>query len=184
MNLVTRSLQIRLMLIFILAGMLTSCNPSMQSQLKDYEETIKSGINTLAWPKQMEALFGEGDHFITHYNFSPGPKTWNTEIFFGGRYELTLQVDVEIDYRKRTIVRTVTPAKFYLAEIESVQISSSGQVGATYSNDWSFDEARWKKLVGSDGDWSQIGIPLKTNAVPGFDQFVKAVREPRVQVPH
>ena len=132
----------------------------------------------------MEVLFGEGDYFITHYNFSPVPKTWNTEVFFGGRYELTLQLDVEIDYRKRNVVKSVTPPTFYLREVERVQFSPSGQPMVFYSDDWSFDETRWKKLVASGGDWSQIGISLKSNAVPGFDQYEKAMREPRVRVPH
>jgi hypothetical protein len=156
----------------------------MESQLKDYKETVRSGIKARPWPKEMEALFGEGDHFITHYNFSPGPKTWNTEVFFGGRYELTLQVDVEIDYKKRTVVKVVTPPSFNLREVEHVQIDPSGLPTAFYSNDWTFDEARWKRLVVSGGDWLQIGILLKSNTVPGFDQYEKAMRAPRVQVSH
>ena len=40
----------------------------------------------------MEALYGEGDNFITEYNFSSGPRLWNTEVFFGGRYTMDMQV--------------------------------------------------------------------------------------------
>jgi hypothetical protein len=178
-------LRLRLALALIaLAGLVASCGPSANTQLSDYKATVLSGIKVLPWAKEMETLFGEGDHFITHYNFSPGPKTWNTEIFFGGRYELTLQVDVEIDYKQRLVVRTVTSPRFYLREIDSIQIAPSGHVAGSYSNDWTFDEVRWKKLVASGGDWSQIGISIKSNAVPGFDQHVKAMRAPRVQVPH
>jgi len=68
----------------------------------------------------MEALFGEGDHFITHYGFSPGPKQWNTEVFFGGRYTLTLQVDVTIDNQKHLVLTNVTAPKFYLVEAGSL----------------------------------------------------------------
>ena len=67
--------------------------------MSDYIQTVKSGLETLPWPKEREALFGEGDHFVTDYGSSSGAKEWNTEVFFAGRYTLTLQVDVDIDDR-------------------------------------------------------------------------------------
>src|SRR6266481_3389857 len=98
-------------------GVLASCGGCKQDTMSDYIQTVKSGLDTLPWPKEMEALFGEGDHFVTHYGFSLGPNKWNTEIFFGGRYTLTLQVDVDIDYKGDTIRSNVSPAKFYLWEV-------------------------------------------------------------------
>ncbi len=156
----------------------------MDDQLRQYKETVRSGIKSLPWPKQMERLFGEGDHFITHYSLSAGPKQWNTEVFFGSRYELTLQLEVDIDYDKRTVIHAATRPKFYLREVDRVKIAPSGQPTAFYSNDWTFDEARWQTLVTSGGNWSQIGITLKNIAVPGFDDYVKAMRAPRVKVSH
>ena len=155
------------------------------NQMSDYIQTVKSGINSLPWPKEMEALFGEGDHFITHYGFSPGPKEWHTDIFFGGRYELALQVDVEIDYEKNLVKTNTSPPKFYLSEVESLIRKPNRPVGAKIAHEWILDEAKWKKLVQSKGDWSAIGIPVKTNSpIPGFDEYVNGWRAPVVKIPH
>lgn len=165
----------------LLIGLSAGCG---SAQLGDYKKTVKSGIDTLPWPKEMEKLLGEGDHFITHYGFSPGPKTWNSEIYFGGRYVFTLQVDVDVDYKKRAINKAVTSPQFYLKEVDRVQINPSGSPVTFYSEDWVFDEDKWKKLLKSGGDWSQIGIAIKTNPVAGFDSYATAMHAPRVRVPH
>lgn len=152
-------------------------------EMGDYKQTVRSGLATLPWPKEMEALFGEGDHFITHYGFSPGPKEWNTEVYFGGRYRLTMQVDVEIDYKKHTIEKYTSPPKFYLWEIGPLTREKGEVFGAKIANQWVFDEAKWRKLVEATGDWTAIGLSVKKdNPIPGFDEYVKGWRAPRVQV--
>ncbi|SRR5258706_3553861 len=171
--------------LIVALSLLNSCSPNLQSQVKDYKATIRSGIKVLPWPKEMETLFGDGDHFITHYNMSPGPKTWNTEVFFGGRYVLTLQVDVEVAYSKREVGKVVGTPMFFLHEVESVAIGPTGAYDTRFSRNWNFGEAKWKTLVSTKGDWSSIGIKVKTNSpVENFDYYVKHLRAPRIQVPH
>ena len=179
MNSVTKRLfQKRFFALLFALITLTACRDKMT----DYKQTVRSGIATLPWPKEMEALFGEGDHFITHYEFSPGPKKWNTEIYFGGRYRFTMQVDVEIDYKKHVIERYTSPPKFYLWEIGPLTREKGEIVGAKIADQWIFDEAKWRKLVEAKGDWSVIGLPMKKdNPIPGFDEYVKGWRAPRVQ---
>src|SRR2546422_65055 len=130
-------LWLRLLFVMLGAGTLTSCGGDKMSE---YVQTMKSGLTTLPWPKEMEALFGDGDHFITHYGFSPGPKQWNTEVFFGGRYTLTLQVDVDIDYQKHLVLTNVSPPKFYLFEVGSLVRGPRGVEGADISAQWVLDE--------------------------------------------
>lgn len=153
--------------------------------MNDYIKTVQSGISTLPWPKQMEKLFGEGDHFIVHYGFSPGPKEWQTEVFFYGRYTMALVVDVDIDYTTHLVKTNVVSPKFYLHEVSDVIHGPRGVEGANFDGQWILDETKWNELVQAKGDWSAIGIPVKTNSpVPGFDEYVKGVRAPRVKVPH
>ena len=171
------------LLAFLALGTMTSCG--RDNQMSDYIQTVKSGINSLPWPKEMEALFGEGDHFITHYGFKPGPKEWTTEVFFGGRYTLSLKVDVDVDYKTQTIKTSVSTPKFYLFEVGSVQRGARGVEGADISNQWILDEAKWKKLVQAKGDWSVLEIPVKTNSpVQDFDEYVRGLRAPVVKIPH
>ena len=157
----------------------------MQQQLDAYTKTIRSGIDKMAWPTELERFFGNGDHFITHYNMSPGPKQWNSEVFFGGRYVLTLQVDVEIDYSKSEVRKIIGAPKFYLWEIESVSIGPTRLTSTRFSSDWNFGKEEWQTFVRTKGDWSSIAITVKTNnAVPNFDNYVKQLRAPRIQVKH
>ena len=164
--------------LFLLALFMTSCN-----RMADYKRTVRSGLVTLPWPSQMEALFGEGDHFVVHYGFDSEPKEWQTVVYFGGRYQLGMAVDVAIDYTNKTIVKATTPAKFYLWELGKVETLPDGRVSTDFGGGWELDEAQWSKLVAAKGDWSVLGISLKKNdPVPGFDDYVKGEREPRVRV--
>ena len=171
--------------IYVIAvSCIVSCGP--RRTMNDMIKTTQSGIDSLPWPRQMESLFGEGDHFITHFGFESGPRTWNTVVYFGGRYELALQVEVEINYSKNKVGKVVSSPTFYLWEVGSTIRNSANRVeGANVSKDWKFDEIAWKKLVEAKGDWSAIDIPIKANEpVAGFEDYVKGQRAPVVKIPH
>ena len=89
-------MSIRLLSIFLILT-LVSCN---RTNMTDYRAAHLSAKQSLPIAVQMEELFGDADHFITHFGFS-GQKanTWNTEVFFDGRYTITMQVEILIDYR-------------------------------------------------------------------------------------
>lgn len=162
----------------LFAFCLVSCGPG-----PDYRATVLSGIGILPWPKQMETLFGEGDHFITHYGFDTQPKQWNTEVYFGGRYVLTLQVDVAINHKDKSVVTNTTPATFYLTDMGIIHKMPDGSMTTRPANGWILDEEQWSRLVAAQGDWSAVGISLRSNdPVPDFDEYVRAKREPRVRV--
>lgn len=151
----------------------------------DYIKTVQSGIKTLPWPKQIESLFGDADHLITDYGLHPGPRIWTTEVFFYGRYSLAAQFKVEIDYQHCQVVTNTSPPKFYLYEVESLTTNAGEIDGARIAHQWTFDEAKWAALLQAKGNWSAIGIPVKTNSpLAGFDEYVKGEREPRIKIPH
>lgn len=160
---------------------LSGCRPL---GMEDYKQTVRSGLQTMPWPLEIEQLFGDADHFITHWGFdTPGPRQWQTEVYFGGRFQLTMTVETEVDYQKRRIVRTVAPSQFYLFSIGRIKPGPGGGVSSFDSGQWRFGEAEWKKLVAAKGDWSVIGITIgETNPVPNFDKLVEAWRGPRIRV--
>lgn len=166
-----------LVLLLTLAG----CRPS---GMEDYKRTVRSGLQIMPWPLEIEQLFGDADHFITHWNFGGSePRQWNTEVYFGGRFSLTMQVETEVDYWKRAVVRTVTPPKFYLWKYSKVTQGPNGGGSYGVEKQWEFGEAEWKKLVAAKGDWSAIGISVgTTNPIANFDIHVKEMRAPRVRV--
>ena len=124
------------------------------------------------------------DNFITQSAY-PGAVTWNTEVPFGGRYILTYQLPVFVNYKKRVIRRVVlettnTPA-FTLLQVSRVFDATSETLGADFNADYKFSESDWEKVVAADGDFSAIGIRIDTNrSVPRFDDFIHAIRSSRV----
>ena len=147
---------------------------------------MRDGIKTVPHVQEIKHVFSNlpTDHFITNYGFDKAkPKTWNTEVFFGGRYEFTYQVDVIVDYKNKRIGQTVGIPHFFLVEIKSVTSNSTDTASGIYGSDYKFGEKEWKKIVAAKGDFTVIGIKLNTNSpVPFFEHHVRVVRRDRIQV--
>src|SRR5207249_1865806 len=98
---------------------------------------------------------------------------WNSVTYFAGRYELTLQVSIAIDYENCRLKRLTDSPIVYINEITNVAISTSGIAEARMQGQWVLGEGEWKSLVNSKGDWSIVKVPILTNApVKGFDEYV------------
>jgi hypothetical protein len=157
------------------------CSPSK----KDYVKTVQDGIKTVPHVGEIRRVFTNDptDNFITQFGFNKKmPVLWNTEVFFGGRYILTYQVYVTVDYSKCRIVETVKQPEFVLTEVSRVFDASPETLGADFSADYKLTERDWKKVAAAHGDFSVIGISIKTNPVARFDQFVQGVRKDRLEV--
>lgn len=127
----------------------------------------------------MEEVFGDADHFITHFGRTDRSKTWTTDVYFGGRYNLAMQVDVEIDYETSTVRQTSEP-HFWLLEVTRV---SEGGTRANFRGlHKEFGQVEWRKLCDADGDWAAIGVTIDVQSVPDFDKFVRAARKDRLRI--
>jgi hypothetical protein len=153
--------------------------------MENYKKAVKSGFKMIPEAMQIEKLFGEADHFISYSG--PGVRQdWNTEVFFRGRYTLTMQVDVKTEpagaeFSKVTSV--VGEPKFFLHEVSKVTLSPSGSVETDFSKEWKFGLNDWKKLVDANGDFSAIGITIKKDQpVENFPKYVDGERSPRIKV--
>lgn len=142
--------------------------------VRGHQEFAKNGIAQIQPAAEMDKLFEDCRHYIV-YSGSESVSTWNATAYFGGRYELTMQVPVEIKSESHGSV--IGEPKFYLNEVESVSVSPSGQIGATYSASIHFDYEQWQKVVSSGGDFSEIGFTVKPTAVPDFPKFANAGRQ-------
>ena len=153
---------------------ISSCVPG--AGMGDYNKAVISGFAKFPQAMEMEKLFGEGDHFIS----SPGPtgtRDWNSEVYFGGRYTLTMQVEVKTDADFAKITDVVGKPLFVLTEARRIVKSPSGTMGADFSNDWKFGIDDWKKVFDAKGDFGVIGIKTrKDEPLEGFDAYVKAMR--------
>ena len=151
--------------------------------MQEYVATHRSAIQGLPIAVEFERIFpGKTDHFITHAFNRPAPEPpmniWNSEAHFGGRYCLTMQVEVRVDYENQKITRAGDPT-FYLVENYDLKpdLSYSGRGVAT------FTEAEWRKVYESGGDFSAIGVELEDRDPEAFwDQMVNAVRQRQVPI--
>lgn len=140
----------------------------------------RSGIEKIPQVRQIESLFGKGDHAVSNGqdHFMPGGANdvcqWSTEVYFGGRYQLTMWADIEVDRRTSELVRVIGTPKFQVHEIERLDIPPGGSPGMSFANEWNFSAEEWQKVFEADGDFSVIGIQLTQDAeIAGFDRLVK-----------
>jgi len=151
--------------------------------MSDYIATVASARSALPVAVQIEELFGDADHFITHFGFDKKPKTWNTEVHFGGRYRLTMQVLVVVDYKKTTVTCVGEP-KFWLKEISNVEYSPDGGHSASFnsSHEITFSLSEWHGFYESEGDLTVLGVTKNPKTVPHFEDLVSSIRRDRVHV--
>lgn len=162
--------------------LLAGCSPSME----DYKAMVRDGIKTVPHVQEIKKMFpGEPtDHFITYYGFDKTkPVTWNTEVFFGGKYVFTYQIDVIVDYHSNRILGITNSPEFFLVRVSRVFDDTPENIGADFDADDKFGESDWEKVVAAKGDSSVIGIQVNTNSpVPRFEDYVRAIQRDRVQV--
>ncbi|MDA7920905.1 hypothetical protein N9B73_04030 [Verrucomicrobiales bacterium] len=140
---------------------------------RGHQEFAKNGIAQIQPAAEMETLFDECRHFII-YTGSESVSTWNATAYFDGRYQLTMQVPVEIESAR--LGTMIGEPRFFLNEVDVVSLRDSGQVSVSYSRSFNFDVDEWQKVFSSGGDFSSIGFTLKTTAVPHFKKIVNADR--------
>jgi hypothetical protein len=142
-------------------------------KVKGHQEFATTGVSRIQPAAEMEKLFDDCRHYIV-YTGQGSVSTWNATAFFGERYALTMQVPVDI--RSKDSGAMIGEPKFCLLEVKSVSISPSGQVGASFSKDFKFDAAQWKKVYESGGDFGSIGFSIKTDPVANFQKYADATR--------
>ncbi len=142
-------------------------------KVRGHQEFARNGVSQIQPAAEMEELFDDCRHYIV-YTGRGSVSTWNATAFFGGRYELTMQVPIDI--RSKDSGSMIGEPKFYLHEVESVSISPSGQVGASFSEDFRFDATQWKKVYASGGNFESVGFTIKTDPVSNFQKYADASR--------
>ena len=131
-----------------------------------------NGFKQIQPAREMDKLYSDCRHFITY-----GPNNvllFNSVAYFGDRYELTMQVPVEIP--SAGLGRAIGEPAFYLSEVSLVTVSPSGQVGANFAKSINFGSVKWKQVYDSSGDFSKIGFKLNPTAVLNFKQYTDASR--------
>lgn len=157
------------------------------SSLADYLATVESAATRLPVAVEFEELFpGQTDHFITHYGLNrhggDRTNTWNSEAYFDGRYSLTMQVEVVVDYENNTVTPAGEP-KFYLIEYRRVKDNRDGTYNASSGEGAIFGEKEWREIYRNGGDFSVVDLPIRQDdPIPNMTGFVEGMRRPRIPV--
>lgn len=143
-------------------------------KVRGHQDFAKHGVSQIQAAAEMASLFEDCRHYIV-YTGKDGVSTWNSTAFFGGRYTLTMQVPVAIESSNSG--HTTGDPMFLLLEVSAVDISPSGQVGASFARQLEFGPDEWKTVVDSKGDFSKIGFPIESKPpLKDFDRYAKASR--------
>ena len=154
----------------------------------DSRATLNNGLTTVPHVQEIQGLFPNAriNNFISEYGYGYDARkmvVWNTEVFFGGRYILTYQINVTADYKGQRISRIIGNPRFVLVEVNRIFNASPESLGADIAGDYKFNDAQWEKVVANKGDFRVIGIMVLSNApLPKFNEFARSVGQGRIQL--
>ncbi len=141
-------------------------------KVRGHQDFAANGVSQIKPAMEMDYLFDDCRHFIT-YGANDEP-LFNSVAYFGDRYELTMQVPVNIQSESSGTL-SGTP-QFCLNEVSAVSVSSSGQVGASFSRNLNFRNAEWQTVFDANGDFSTVGFVANTTSVANFQEYAAAGR--------
>jgi len=162
------------------ANEIASFFPRMKrnKSMTKYEETHEHASIALPQAVEMEKHFESIDHFITHFGMNISETNiWNSEAFFGDRYEFTMQIEIKIDYASRTFVVVGEPT-FYLTE--GIKVDRDG--GCRSGESFAFGTSKFKKLLDANWDFSAIGIKINPKPVANYKIYEAMTRSPRYPI--
>ena len=141
-------------------------------QNRHHQDFAVNGVSQIAPAAQMDELFKDCRHYITY-----GPNNvplFNSVAYFGDRYELTMQVPVEIESDSSGSI--IGAPNFYLNETSAISVSPTGQIGASFSRNLNFGPAKWRQVYNGNGDFGKIGFVVNPTPVPNFKTYTDACR--------
>ena len=130
-------------------------------KVRGHQEFAANGVLQIKPAMEMDQLFADCRHFVT---YAPNDVAlFNSVAYFGDRYELTMQVPVDI--QSKSLGTMIGKPLFYLNEVVSVSVSPSAQVGASFSRNLNFGATKWQQVYDSGGDFSTIAFNVILRAV-------------------
>lgn len=133
--------------------------------MEEYEAVHMFAATALPFAVEIERKFGSADHFITHYRFaSAKTNIWNTVTYFGDRYTLKVEVEIQIDYTRKEF-RVIGEPEFHLMESGDIRRDGGGPVRAHHR----FNLSAFEELVDANWCFSTIGIPIDPTPAANFN---------------
>ena len=145
---------------------------------KDYRTAVRSGRSLIAPALEMEKQFPKTEHMLIMYGSNRSEKhEWQSVAFFGGRYELTLSLNVVLSSDGTKIIKVDEEPKFDLWVCQKMQVSG----GASYdpSRAQRFGLQKWNEFRDSGFDLKTLDPAYDGSKLPDFDEFADRVQQSR-----
>ncbi len=143
-----------------------------------YRSAIGSGRVKLSAALEMEQQFPKTEHMLIMYGGTGSEQhEWQTVSFFGGRYELTMTVNVILSADGKSIVSVAGEPKFYLWVYKHVVADGGGSFFS--EREQKFGQEKWKHFRDSGFDPKVLDPQHDGSELPHFDENADRWQESR-----
>lgn len=166
---------------YILTAVLMLCASSgcgYSGDVPSYRSAIRSGRKIIAPALEMEKQFPKTEHMLIMYGGTGSAQhEWQTVSFFGGRYELTMTVDVLPSDDGKTIENVIQEPTFLLNVCGKI----SSDLGCSYqsSREQRFGVDKWNQFRDSGFDLKTMDAQYDGTVVKNFEAFADTVQQSR-----
>lgn len=138
-----------------------------------YESIVKSGFARIPEALEIEKQYGEAQHAVSFHGSESLGHTWSTTVYLEGRYELVMQVDVELDRERQRIQGVIGSPTFYLFEITCTALVDGERREVSYGRQVVFGPKEWKEITADDGDFRSLGWKVKKGQpIQGLQEYI------------
>jgi len=144
-----------------------------------YRKAIRSGRSTLTAALEMENQFSNTEHILIMYGATgKAEHEWHTISCFGGRYELTMIVDVVLNTDGTAVLRASEPPTFILWVCQDTGADGGG---ATFdsSREQKFGLEKWTAFKESGFDLKLLDPSYDGSVLEDFDEYANAWQKSR-----
>jgi hypothetical protein len=120
-----------------------------------YVAAMESGTATIPWVQEFAALFPHAEHSIVHHSGESGETLWQSQVQLRGRYTLTMELQIDLDGKRRQVVRFGEPF-FVLVQTLQSESRADGTVVERHGTFRKFGASEWEKLRKANGEMAVI----------------------------
>ena len=146
--------------------------------MQEYRAAVRSGRSLIAPALEMEKQFPDTEHMLIMYGSTGSKHEWQTVSFFGGRYVLTMSVDVFLNSNGTSILRVDDNPRFSMSVYRSIEAKGdSAAVDQSRGNEFSID--KWLEFKESGFDIKVLDPAYDGSVLPYFKEYANTWQENR-----
>ncbi len=145
---------------------------------KAYRTAVSSGRSLIAPAIEMEKQFADTEHMLIMYGATGSKHEWQTVSFFGGRYELTMSVDVFLHSNGTSVLRVDDNPRFSLSVYRSIE-ANGHRAAVDKSRGTEFSIDKWLAFKESGFDLKILDPAYDGSVLPYFKEYANTWQENR-----